>query len=131
MNMSRTHYQPALRAPVDISSEKGTDDRVKATGFWSTREVWVRRLFLAAALSSIVVMALMVIFLFKEGLAIFNTVSLWDFLFGRSWYPTYDPPDFGIGPLIVGSMSVTVLASLMAVPLGLASALYLSSVAGG
>lgn len=82
------------------------------------------------ALVSAAVMALIVIFLFHEGIAIFRVVSLKDFLFGKFWYPTYDPADFGILPLIVGSLVVTFFASMMAVPLGVSTALYLAGIAG-
>ncbi|MFH1034484.1 MAG: phosphate ABC transporter permease subunit PstC [Pseudomonadota bacterium] len=93
------------------------------------REVWVRRLFLAAGSFSVVLMALIVLFLFKEGLGLFASVSPLDFVFGQAWYPTYDPPDFGVLPLIMGSLVVTVVSSAIAVPLGVASALYLAEVA--
>ena len=93
------------------------------------RESWIRIIFTAAGLFSVVVMALIVLFLFREGVFLFTTVSVTDFIFGTAWYPTYDPPDFGVGPLIVGSMSVTLVSSLIAVPLGVGAALYLAEVA--
>ncbi|MCA1987858.1 MAG: phosphate ABC transporter permease subunit PstC [Desulfarculus sp.] len=93
------------------------------------RETWIRIVFTAAGLFSVVVMALIIMFLFREGAYLFKTVSLSDFILGTAWYPTYDPPDFGIGPLILGSMSVTLVSSLIAVPLGVGAALYLAEVA--
>jgi phosphate transport system permease protein len=80
-------------------------------------------------LTSILVLTLIVVFLFKEGIPIFEEVSVRDFLFGKEWYPTYDPPEFGIFPLIVASIMVTALASLVAVPLGVLSAIYISEIA--
>ena len=53
-----------------------------------------------------------------------------DFLFGREWYPTYDPPSFGIFPLIIASILVTLLSSLIAIPLGVMTAVYLAEIAG-
>jgi phosphate transport system permease protein len=64
-----------------------------------------------------------------EGVGILSHVSLRDFLFGHYWYPTDEPPDFGILPLIAGSLSVTVLSGLMAIPLGIMTAVYLSEIA--
>jgi phosphate transport system permease protein len=93
------------------------------------RERLVEAAFQGAGLFSVLAMALIVLFLFKEGIWLFKTVSVNDFLLGQAWYPTYDPPDFGIAPLIVGSLAVTVLSSLIAVPLGVATALYLAEVA--
>ena len=67
--------------------------------------------------------------LLKIGLPIFQKVSLGDFLFGLEWYPTADPPLFGIFPLIVGSLVVTLISTLIAVPLGVLSAIYIAEIA--
>ena len=88
-----------------------------------------RVVFTLAGLSSLLIMAFIVLFLFREGLGLFTTVDLGHFLWGKLWYPTYDPPDFGILPLIAGSVAVTALSSALAVPLGLGSAFYLAEVA--
>jgi len=69
------------------------------------------------------------IFLFMEGLPIFSKVSVGDFVFGKLWYPTYDPPDFGILPLIVASVAVTAVSSFIAIPLGVMTAIYLAEIA--
>jgi phosphate transport system permease protein len=45
------------------------------------------------------------------------------------WYPTYDPPSFGIFPLIIGSLIVTFMATIIAVPLGVLAAIYISEIA--
>jgi phosphate transport system permease protein len=47
---------------------------------------------------------------------------------GSDWYPTAEPPDFGILPLIVASLSVTFVSSLMAIPLGVMTAIYLAEI---
>jgi phosphate transport system permease protein len=69
------------------------------------------------------------IFLFVEGLPLLNVVPPLDFLFGTAWYPTDDPADFGILPMIAGSLAVTGLSSVIAIPLGLMTAVYLSEIA--
>lgn len=56
--------------------------------------------FFCIASASITILFLIMIFLFKEGLPIFNTVSVKEFLFGEYWYPTSEPADFGIFSLI-------------------------------
>ncbi len=81
------------------------------------------------AFASVLILALIVMFLFREGLPIFKEVSVADFLFGQEWYPTYDPPAYGIWPLIFGSVIVTVFSCLIAVPLGVLSAVYVSEIA--
>jgi phosphate transport system permease protein len=93
------------------------------------REIIIKNVFAFLAFLSVLLLGLIVIFLFREGLPIFSQVSLKQFLFGTGWYPTYTPPEYGIWPLIVGSLIVTVLASLVAVPFGLLSAIYISEIA--
>ena len=75
------------------------------------------------------VLALIVFSLFREGLPIFRKISLGDFLLGVEWYPTADPPLFGIFPLIVGSLVVTLISTMIAVPLGVLSAIYIAEIA--
>jgi len=94
------------------------------------REVWIRRVFTVCGLFSLLVMGLIVVFLFSEGVGVLGDVSLGDFLLGHYWYPTYEPPDLGVLPLIVGSVAVTLVSSAIAVPLGVGAALYIGEVAG-
>jgi phosphate transport system permease protein len=75
------------------------------------------------------VLFLIMLFLFREGLPLFTEYSVVDFLTGKYWYPTADPPDFGILPLFLGSLWVTFGALLICVPLGIASAVFISEVA--
>lgn len=90
------------------------------------RERTIRYLFFGIALASITTLFLIALFLFLEGIPIFKDVSVTDFIFGRHWYPTDDPPDFGILPLIVASMAVTAVSSAISIPLGILTALYLA-----
>jgi len=95
-----------------------------------TTERIIHSIFLITAFTSIMVLFLIMVFLFVEGLPIFKHVSVSDFLFGHEWYPTdEDDPAFGIWPLIVGSGSVTLLSSLIAIPLGVMTAIYLAEIA--
>ena len=93
------------------------------------KEKIFKNIFFLLALVSIFILGLIVVFLFIEGLPIFKVVSLGNFVFGQEWYPTYEPPEFGIWPLIVGSLIVTFFASLIAIPLGILSAIYISELA--
>ncbi|HJX35292.1 MAG TPA: phosphate ABC transporter permease subunit PstC [Desulfatiglandales bacterium] len=93
------------------------------------KEQFIKAMFFFVAFASISVLALIVIFLFMEGLPIFSKVTVKDFLFGHYWYPTSEPPDFGIFPLIIASIAVTVISSIMSIPLGVFTALYLAEVA--
>ncbi|QTA83580.1 Phosphate transport system permease protein [Desulfonema limicola] len=92
-------------------------------------ETVMRTFFLCVATASIVILFMIMFFLFMEGLPIFKIVSVKDFIFGKYWYPTSDPADFGIFPLIIASMSVTALSAAIAIPLGVMTAIYLAELA--
>jgi phosphate transport system permease protein len=93
------------------------------------REGAIRAVFLCIALASITTLTLIVFFIFMEGIPIFGKVSVVDFVFGKYWYPTAEPPEFGIFPLIMASLAVTAVASVISIPLGVLTALYLAEVA--
>ena len=85
-------------------------------------------IFGAGALSIIFVI-LIFVFLLKEGLSLFQTISIWNFLAGKDWYPISEPPRFGALPLILGSVWVTAGATVISVPVGVACAVYIAEVA--
>lgn len=93
------------------------------------KEKTIRAAFMITASTSILVLALIMVFLFMEGLPIFHEYPPLKFLFGHEWYPTSDPPDFGIFPLLIGSVLVTVASSALAIPLGVMTAIYLAEIA--
>lgn len=94
-----------------------------------TLDKGVKALFFCIASASILTLTLILIFLFMEGVPLFEKVSIRDFILGRLWYPTSDPALFGIFPLIVASIAVTAVASVISVPLGVMTAIYLAEVA--
>jgi len=89
----------------------------------------VRILFFSVALASIAILFMIMVFLFMEGLPIFKKVTFSEFIFGKYWYPTSSPPDFGIFPLILASIAVTLVSAMIAVPLGVMTAVYLAELA--
>jgi len=90
------------------------------------KEKAIRWTFLVVAMASIATLGMIAFFLFLEGVPIFDVVSVRDFLLGHYWYPTDDPADFGIFPLIIASMAVTGVSSVISIPLGVLTALYLA-----
>ncbi|MBW1642896.1 MAG: phosphate ABC transporter permease subunit PstC [Deltaproteobacteria bacterium] len=94
-----------------------------------TTEKLMKHVFLGIALVSIVMLAMIILFLFMEGIPLFKTVSFSDFIFGKLWYPTDDPADFGIFPLILGSLAVTIFSATLSIPLGVLTAIYLAEIA--
>jgi len=94
------------------------------------REKIYKGIFTLLAFASLLFLVGITITLFIEGLPVFKEVGFFDFIFGKSWYPTYEPPDFGILPLILGSLWVTFGAVLFCVPIGVGSALFINELAG-
>lgn len=93
------------------------------------KEKIIQSIFAILAFASLIFLVGIVWVLFKEGLPIFQKVSVSDFISGKYWYPTYEPPEFGILPLIVGSLLVSIGAMFICVPLGIGSALYINEIA--
>lgn len=89
-------------------------------------EFIITRLIKASGYSAIIFVALIFFFLVREGIPTFAETSLSSLLSIR-WYPIED--HFGILPLITGSLMVTIGAALVAVPLGLGTAVYISEIA--
>lgn len=87
-------------------------------------------LFLAALLS-VLTTTLIVLSLVRETIAFLGDVGFGEFLFGTKWTPQLagDQQSFGVMPLIVGTLYLTVIGLLVAIPLGLLSAIYLAEYA--
>jgi len=64
-----------------------------------------------------------------EALRFFAEISPFDFLFGLKWAPTADPASFGFVPLLTGTLLITLIAILVAGPLGLFAAIYMAEYA--
>ncbi|MFT5466249.1 MAG: phosphate transport system permease protein [Verrucomicrobiales bacterium] len=53
-------------------------------------------------------------------------VSIWEFLTGSKWYPSGSPPKFGALPLFAGTFMITLIAMIVAVPIGLFAAIFMA-----
>ena len=82
------------------------------------KEKLYKWIFTILAFASLFFLVGIVLVLIKEGLPIFQKISFTKFIFGRSWYPTYNPAEFGILPLILASVCVTLGAVIVCIPLG-------------
>jgi len=96
---------------------------------WQTKEKAVEIIVRSVGLTSVLILLLIGFFLFKEAFYIFYKEGAAKVIFGSQWYPTSDPPSFGMFPLIMGTVAVTFLTAVMAIPLGLATAVYIAEVA--
>jgi phosphate ABC transporter permease protein PstC len=84
----------------------------------------IERLLLAVACTTILCLLVIATFIFKEGLPFLAKVGLKDFLFSSDWRP--DSAHYGIFPMVVASLWVTLGALLVGAPLGIAGAVFLS-----
>ncbi|MFO7916883.1 MAG: phosphate ABC transporter permease subunit PstC [Anaerolineae bacterium] len=89
-------------------------------------EFVIESLLRVLGLSAITLLLLIFAFLLREGVPFFFKVPLGN-LFGARWYPTFDI--FGFLPLLLGSLFVTIVAMMIAFPLGLAVAVFTREVA--
>src|SRR5688500_6263820 len=89
-------------------------------------EFVITRLVRASGYAAIIFVALIFFFLVREGLPTFGEVEF-SSLTNIRWYPIEDR--FGILPLITGSLMVTIGATLIAVPFGIGTAIYISEIA--
>jgi len=94
-------------------------------------EFFIEKAIFLAGIISIVFVILIFIFLLKEGLSLFKTYNIFSFLFGTDWYPISTPPKFGVLPLLLGSVAVTLGAIVISVLLGVGAAIYIAEVAPG
>jgi len=81
----------------------------------------------ATAISSILIIALIIVFVFKEGLPAITSVGFFNFIFGMTWSPSFG--EYGVFPMIIGTLEITGLSLIMAVPLGLLCAIFLAEIA--
>ncbi|MDR1941066.1 MAG: phosphate ABC transporter permease subunit PstC [Endomicrobium sp.] len=89
----------------------------------------IEKIIFLCGILAVVFVILIFGFLLKEGFSFFKDFGVIKFILGKFWYPTSEPAQFGILPLIVGSIYVTFGACVIAVPLGVMAALYISEIA--
>ncbi len=94
------------------------------------RREWIieKLLFFAAVVSVFTTLAILAILLF-EAIGFFGEVSIVDFFTGTKWTPLFRDQHFGVLPLVWGTLMVTTIALVVAVPIGLGSAIFLSEYA--
>jgi len=92
------------------------------------KEQAARVLFIVSASAAVISVALICLFLFMQGLSAMFDIGIVGFLTGTTWRPSWDPPIFGILPMIVGSIYVTAGAILFGVPIGIFAAVFMAKV---
>lgn len=108
---------PTARRPLSLRGRRDAGER--AIGIL---------LFLCAAISVLTTIGIIVV-LVEEAIRFFLQVPIADFLFGTTWSALFNNPQFGVLPLVSGTLWITLIALVVALPLGLMSAIYLSEYA--
>ena len=89
----------------------------------------VKWLFFACATVSILTTVAILFTLFYQALSFFDEIPVWDFLTGTRWTPILKPRSYGVLPLVSGTLLVTAIAAIVALPIGLMTAIFLSEYA--
>jgi phosphate transport system permease protein len=97
------------------------------SGRWGEKAI--KGLLALCAAISVLTTTGIVISLLTPTIAFFGEVAVGDFLFGTDWAPTFTPSSFGVLPLVVGTLSTSLWGMVVAVPVGLLSAVFLSEYA--
>jgi phosphate transport system permease protein len=92
-------------------------------------EVAIKASLTLCAVVSLITTVLIVFVLFSESLTFFRGVSLSEFFLETRWQPLFEPVSFGIWELVAGTLNVVFWSLAMALPVGLATAVYLSEYA--
>ena len=90
------------------------------------KEKFMKYIFLVAALMSILVIVFICFFLFSIGIPAIGKIGITKFLFGQEWSPTDKPALFGILPMILGSIYVTICAIAIGVPIGILTSVFMA-----
>ncbi|MDD1689690.1 MAG: phosphate ABC transporter permease PstA [Methanoregula sp.] len=93
------------------------------------KEQSIKTVFFFAAAFAVIVVSFILLFLLRDGYPIFTDVGVINFLLGPEWAPTAAEPLYGIYPLIIGTLLVTLGAMIFSVPLSLGCAIYISELA--
>lgn len=94
------------------------------------KEKMMPKVFLVCAIISILTTLGILFTLLIETFTFFSEISVVTFFTGTEWYPFYETDaDYGVLPLIAGTLLITVIAMTVAIPVGLASAIFLSEYA--
>jgi phosphate transport system permease protein len=118
---------------VEARSTAVADGRAEAPVLRAGRRRWgegfIKGLLMLAALISILTTTGIVLSLVNETIQFFEEVPVGDYLFGTEWTPLFEPASFGVLPIVLGTMVISLIGMLVAIPLGLAAAIYLAEYA--
>lgn len=92
----------------------------------NSKEMIMKGIFFLSACFSIVALLLIVVFIFANGVPFMLDYGFFKFIFGMEWTPTNSPASYGIFPMIIGSIYVTLGAAVVGVPIGVMTAIFMA-----
>lgn len=120
--MAAISFPAAAGAAVDPT-------RLKHKATRHLKERFIELVLMLCGLVAVFTTLAITTILVYESIGFFSFVSVWDFITGTVWTPLFENPQYGILPLISGTLTITVIAMLLAVPMGTVIAIYLSEFA--
>lgn len=101
-------------------------DKEKNRKIFYLKEKSFKGVALVSAFASIIAVAVICIFIFSKGLPAIKKIGISEFLLGTKWSPTSSSPKFGILPMIISSIYVTIGAVIIGVPTGIFTAVFMA-----
>jgi phosphate transport system permease protein len=114
---------------IDAVADQFVSDRLARRQLRHLKERIIEVLLFVAASVSVATTIGIVVILVKESFVFFQHVSLWDFLTDTQWTPLFADAHYGILPLLSGTLVSSMVALMVAIPLGTIIAIYLSEFA--
>jgi phosphate transport system permease protein len=113
----------------ELSHQEEGEHMQQGRSRWRMKDKVIKALLFVCAAISVVAVLLITLMIFIEAFPALRETGVWQFVSGMKWKPTGDPPQYGILPMIVGSIYVTGLALLFGLPIGLATSVFMTEIA--
>jgi phosphate transport system permease protein len=114
---------------AELSSQEAAFAAIRKRPLRHLGEIVIKALLGGCAAVSLITTVLIVFVLFSESLTFFEHVSFRQFFLETEWQPLFEPVSFGVWELVAGTMNVVLWSLVLALPVGLATAVYLSEYA--
>jgi phosphate transport system permease protein len=130
MSAITTPDRDRIVAPVPLTGDARLAELARMKAARKRKDKLIEAVLLMAACVSVFTTLAIVYILVRESVVFFSNVPLWTFLSDRQWTPLFDDAHFGIVVLLSGTLSSSLVALVIAIPLGTIIAIYLSEFAG-
>ena len=114
---------------TDTDTKTGLEITSGGSSIDDRKNAFVRYVFFSCALVTVLTTLGIILVLVQGSVQFFTEVSIVEYLTGTEWSPVIRPQSYGVLPLIWGTMIITVGSALIAIPVGTATAIYLSEYA--